>query len=262
MKKIFAVGVILLFVGVTIAPRINFEVVKASDNDFVEVTSQACGIKGFEATTVKITKEQYQNLKQYLVDFRIRSDLTQTREEAISLFKEAVVEIDTYGLLPKGMSVELVQQLVTEDFSKNIRIGENFADWKPSDDFNVCCLLSAKVSIRDIPNSFWLPIGPLILVALGLASIPFSIYEKTGLKIFEKITEFILFLALLSCINPIRVMNYIVINNCNIEIQTIGLNGYVEDNLDFSLLLGYKGLMLGNRLTETHFLGYTRRVIS
>jgi len=45
MKKILALGVIFLFIGVSIAPSINFTVVKASnDNDLVEVTTQTCGI--------------------------------------------------------------------------------------------------------------------------------------------------------------------------------------------------------------------------
>jgi hypothetical protein len=40
-RKWLAIGIILLFVGVTIAPTINFQVVKATDDDLVEVTTQA-----------------------------------------------------------------------------------------------------------------------------------------------------------------------------------------------------------------------------
>ena len=113
-RKCLAIGIILLFVGVTIAPTINFNTVKAStDDDLVEVTTQACGIQGYGNTTVKLTKEQYQNLELYLVEFRARLNQTSTREEAIPIFKEAVVELDKYGLLPKGMSVERAQLLVT-----------------------------------------------------------------------------------------------------------------------------------------------------
>ena len=114
MKKLLAIGIIFLFIGVAVAPSINSTVVKASDdNDLVEVTSQACGIQGFGNTTVKLTKQQYQNLEQYLVDFRARLNQTTTREEAVPIFKDAVVELNKYGLLPKGMSVEKAQQLVT-----------------------------------------------------------------------------------------------------------------------------------------------------
>ena len=113
-NRIFALGVILLFAGVSIAPSINFTIVKASiENDLVEVTTQACGIKGFGNTTVKLTREQYQDLEQYLAGFRARLNQTTTREEAVPIFKEAVVELDKYGLLPKEMSVEQARKLVT-----------------------------------------------------------------------------------------------------------------------------------------------------
>jgi hypothetical protein len=87
--------------------------VDASD-DLVEATSQACGIQGFGNATVKLTKEQYQNLEQYLVEFRARLNQTTTREEAIPIFKDAVVELNKYKLLPKGMSVEHAQKLVLQ----------------------------------------------------------------------------------------------------------------------------------------------------
>jgi hypothetical protein len=109
--------VILLFLGVAVAPSINSSVVKTSkDNDLIEVTSQAYGTKGFGNTTVKLTKQQYQNLEQYLVDFRARLNQTTTREEAVPIFKDAVVELNKYGLLPKGMSVEQAQKLVTSQY--------------------------------------------------------------------------------------------------------------------------------------------------
>jgi hypothetical protein len=114
-KKLIAIGVIFLFIGVAVAPSINFTVVKASqDDDLVEVTTQACGITGFGDTTVKLTREKYQNLERYLVEFRERLNKTSTRAEAVPIFKEAVVELDKYGLLPKGMSVEKAQKLVIQ----------------------------------------------------------------------------------------------------------------------------------------------------
>jgi hypothetical protein len=113
IRKCLVVGIILLFVGITVAPSINFNNVQASnENDLVEVTTQVCGIKGFGNTTVKFTRQQYQNLEQYLVEFRSRLNQTTTREEAVPLFKDAVVELNKYGLLPKGMSEKTAQQLV------------------------------------------------------------------------------------------------------------------------------------------------------
>jgi hypothetical protein len=57
IKKILVVGVILFFIGVAVAPIINFSVVKASqEDDLVEVTTQVCGIepRGVKRGTVRI----------------------------------------------------------------------------------------------------------------------------------------------------------------------------------------------------------------
>jgi hypothetical protein len=117
MQRILAVGVMLLFIVVAVAPSNNLTVVKAStDDDLVEVTTQTGGIKGYAETTVKLTREQYRNLEQYLVEFRARLNQTTTKEEAVPLFKEVVIKLDKYGLLPKGMSVEQALKLVTKSY--------------------------------------------------------------------------------------------------------------------------------------------------
>jgi hypothetical protein len=113
VRKGLAVGIILLFIGVALVPCINFNVVKASnDNDLVEVTTQTCGIKGFGNNTVKLTRQQYQNLEEYLVDFRARLNQTTTREEAVPIFNEAVVKLNNYRLLPRGMNIKSTQALI------------------------------------------------------------------------------------------------------------------------------------------------------
>jgi len=153
MKKLLAVGIIFLFISVAVAQSINFTVVKASnDNDLVEVTSQACGIQGFGNTTVKLTKQQYQNLEQYLVDFRARLNKTTTREEAVPIFKEAVVELNKYGLLPKRMSVEQAQKLVTNGYlnEKIMERAESIfhkikTDFLP--DTNFFCLVGGELNL-------------------------------------------------------------------------------------------------------------------
>ena len=164
MKRILVLGVILLFIGVSIAPSININVVKASnDNDLVEVTTQACGIKGYRDTTVKLTRQQYLNLEEYLVEFRSRLNQTTTREEAVPLFKEAVVELNKYGLLPKGMSEKAAQQLVTgrtqstgfEHLMKKPFLRNQFT---PSDNENFLCL------VYGIITGYTFSFGPILLL--------------------------------------------------------------------------------------------------
>src|SRR5512136_535216 len=141
MKKLLALCIIFLFIGVSIAPSINITVVKASDdNDLIEVTTQACGIQGYDDTTVKLTREQYQNLEQYLVEFRARLNQTSTREEAVPIFKDAVVELETYGLLPKGMSVEMLQEVIFRQPSQ-----ESLKSLNTHENENLLCLVSGQL---------------------------------------------------------------------------------------------------------------------
>lgn len=113
-KKILVVSIILLFLGVTVASSINFNVVKASnENDFVEVTTHTWGIQGYRDSTMKLTREQYQDLENYLVEFRTQLNQTATREETVLLFKDAIVELHKVGVLPKDIDIDEVQRLVT-----------------------------------------------------------------------------------------------------------------------------------------------------
>jgi hypothetical protein len=188
MKQLLAIGIIFLFIGVAVVPSINSTVVKTSnDNDLIQVTSQACGIQGFGNTTVKLTKQQYQNLEQYLVDFKARLNQTTTREEAVPLFKDAVVELNKFGLLPKGMSVQKAVDLTTGNHivNNNLRIprslmaaNENFfcliaGRGSPSYDFLFLDLMSSVIQ-----NLFSHNLGLIlfyIFVLLRLATFPFTI---------------------------------------------------------------------------------------
>jgi hypothetical protein len=148
-RKWLAIGIILLFVGVSIAPTINFNTVKASqEDDLVEVTSQACGINGYKDITVKLTREQYQDLEQYLVEFKARLNQTTTREEAIPIFNDAVVELNKYGLLPRGMSVENAQKLIIGGSPRYQRINFNLKQTQVPSNVtqNMFCFVTGNVS--------------------------------------------------------------------------------------------------------------------
>jgi len=195
MKKSLVVSVILLFIGVAVAPSINQSIVTASqDDDLVEVTTQACGIQGYGDTTVKLTRQQYQDLEQYLVEFRARLNQTTTREEAIPIFKEAVVELDKYGLLPKGMSIEQAQKLVANGYEhqRNLQLIEKIYDKNPlprSDVDNLFCLVAGKTNSNFI-------LGPIkggcfftILLMAYIVWYIAGIIESLGLEKLLEIVE-------------------------------------------------------------------------
>jgi len=265
MKKIFVLGVILLFVGVTIAPTINFQVVKAStDDNLVEVTTQAYGIQGYGNTTVKLTREQYQDLEQYLVEFRARLNQTSTREELISLYREAIVELNDYGLLPKGMSISLAERLV---------IGSNLYDKLPGffkrislldiDDIeNMKCFVYAEGIGLDEPLWFSILLNIVMIIADKLFNLENDTVILLGLIFMFLGLPFILF----SKVNPIHILSDVLLlhgdNNKLTTVSFFPFKIYKGDAVDRDYeLFGYTGLKLITPEIE-YYYGRTLLVIN
>jgi hypothetical protein len=240
MKKILVSGVIFLLFVVAVAPSINQSVVRASnDNDLVEVTTQACGINGFGNTTVKLTREQYQNLREYLVEFKARLNQTTTRAEAALLFKEAVVELDKYGLLPKGMNVDLAWKLVCGFDYELVHAGflaklihKNQASL--NENMNAMCLVAGSTSWAGTEFS-----GPLnIMLEKIFLSVTDSDLQFPTLLIFALCFSYICS-TIFSNYFPLSVGQVISLDNSSGMIKTFGINGvktWVADGFssDFS----------------------------
>jgi hypothetical protein len=252
-RKCIAVGIILSFICVSLSPTIHFRIVKAStDNDCVEVTTQACGIQGYGNTTVRLTKHQYQNLESYLTEFRARLNQTTTREKETLLFKEAVVELNKYGLLPKGMSVEQVQKLVTENNARPIpkKIIESPKPSKSGSGLaitNILCLLS-MVSLTPGTD---LTIG-LLAVPSAILLILFLIWSFHFNNIQLALLVLPLFFISLAIGLPSFVFNMLspVLFWSMISIgsgyagASVGLKGLQQINGNINYILGYKGLRI------------------
>jgi len=242
MKKILALGVIFLFIGVTIAPSINLSVVKASnDNDLVEVTTQACGIKGYGNTTVKLTREQYQNLEQYLVDFRARLNQTTTREEAVPIFKEAVVELDKYGLLPKGMSVKKAQKFVIgcyQDEKVFSKLHQYlFRSSIPTNDIqNSFCFVACHTKNYSIVmNLVW---ALAWMLGFFIASLAFIFNSYFFLNLFTIIIEPLVLYAYFKPFSPISIIGI----SSEASFFTLGLQGVKSDTTYLKGIYGFTGL--------------------
>ncbi|HVQ00425.1 MAG TPA: hypothetical protein VMT57_02810 [Candidatus Thermoplasmatota archaeon] len=253
MKKCLAVGIILLFIGVAVTPSINSNVVKTSDDsNLVEVTSQACGIQGFGNTTAKLTKQQYQNLEQYLVDFKTRLNQTWTREEAIPIFKDAVVELNKYGLLPQGISVETAQKLIIGglyptkilNLLKKILLFQNKKIDTPDDVLNLFCLVYTHAI-----HVYEINFITLIASAFG------AMYDKYNLKVFYLLNELVFEY---SQIKPLKFMNEIGSISPAYYYYTIGLKGVQNGSDAFFRAYGFSGIkiFLDYGTLEAVYFGY------
>jgi len=124
MKKIHVIGIICLFIGVSIAPSItSIDISKtetSNSNDLVEINLQLCKTSGIEDHKMYITEEQDEQLDVLIKSFKADLDNAETREETIEIYKDMVVSLDELGLLPESTNCKEVQKLVTGDnsFSK------------------------------------------------------------------------------------------------------------------------------------------------
>ena len=94
MKKYLAVVVILLFIGLAFAPSIHANVSK----EMVEFTTEICGLNGGKQT-VKLTQEEAEEVIQLFSSIEEQLNNTNSMEEAVEIFDEAIVELDRYGAL-------------------------------------------------------------------------------------------------------------------------------------------------------------------
>jgi hypothetical protein len=239
MKQLIALGIIFLFIGISITPSINSSVVKTSDNDLIEVTSQACGIQGFGDTTVELTKQQYQNLEQYLVDFRAKLNQTTTREEAVPIFKDAVVELNKYGLLPKGMNVERAQRVIT--LEHQIRNAGSFLKERILESMNVFCLFTA-ITYDVIDLNVW-----LLMYFLLAQYIP---YDSPLVFLYY-------FFFLYGLLKPLCFCNFLTVSYGGkfVYYTSIGLQGIKSGMNDISTVIGFTGLKIWFNTNNAFYLG-------
>ena len=120
-RKGLVVGIILLFIGISIAPgvtSIEFSKDKNSkDNELVEITLQLCKTDGVEDHKMYITQKQNEQLEVLIKSFKANLNNAETREETIEIYNDMVVSIDELGILPENINCEEVQELVTGENS-------------------------------------------------------------------------------------------------------------------------------------------------
>ncbi len=146
MKNFLAVAVIFLLIGLSVAPSINANISKEA---LVEFTTEVCGLNGGKQT-VKLSHKEAEEVEALFDSIRIRLNETDSREEAEEIFKEAVVELDKYGLLG-GLSVNQAQRLLSNNFRylrllKHIRNDLGNPQKNNSEINNMFCLVAGKTT--------------------------------------------------------------------------------------------------------------------
>ena len=258
-RKCLSVGIILLFIGVAIAPSINFNVVKASnDNDLVEVTSQACGIQGFGNTTVKLTREQYFDLEKLLNDTQYRLKNVQTKDETILIFNKLSTNLKKYGLLARGLNIVDDKQLRMEKVPEFTYMMKNFvkrhyiSNTRSNVD-NYLCLVAGKIN-HGIISFNVLSRCAIAFLILTLAFFPLYIvyHENVPNEVYRVIENIFNLWCHHIVRRPIHILDTMTVGP--------GYNGYDQIGPLFSV--GLLGIKYNPAATNFNIYGYSGIIIS
>ena len=150
--SIIAVTIILLSSFSSVVGKIS------SDEELVELDVEFCGLG--KKHTVKLTQQEADEVEILFADIKQRLSEVETKGEAEEIFKEAVVKLGEYNLIPKSMNVEYIQDFITRKFASpstmrsclldNKLINCNYVD--PDENYN--CLIAGE-STEDFTVTFY-----------------------------------------------------------------------------------------------------------
>ncbi len=233
MKKILAVSVILLFIGVTVAPSINQSIVKASqDHDLVEVHVENCGLSNTQHHTVLLTHNEIAFIEEVIGRVNQKLDKLTTRQESTLIIKDAVEELYPLGLFGK-ISLEQAKKLVTGEYQGDFlnplweKIIRNSQE---NSNENWFCLVSYRLNPSDDTDGVSSLVIPLwMLFVSGVCPIFFIL---------------LFFKAVIGAFSFFSIVN---IDGFGFTIKTFGVNGRIDYDMNHYgpvIMFGFTGLRI------------------
>jgi hypothetical protein len=242
VKKLLVIGIIFLFIGISIAPSvtsIEFSNDKNSkDNELLEITLQLCRTDGVEEHNMFITHDQYEKLDRLIESFKADLNNAETREETIKIYNDMVVSLNEIGIFPNDTSCVEVQQLLKGENSVS-----NPEKMKSIKHFNTAYenLKNKNLGLDENENIFCLTAGVTTNTGIvGLGTIFGSlrlfimafIYEYLNPFFLGDLIDFIYFLrsefwfftTLFSFLLPLKLGGFMI--NGNILNVGVGVNSY------------------------------------
>jgi len=117
LSKTLVIGIILLFIGVAIQPSIATVEPKSIDVEYFDVTTEFIGLE--KEYTTKLTKEEIQELDTLYDSISDRLNKSLSIEVTIGIFKDAILELDRFGLLG-DVGIKETEKLVLDCYQRTI----------------------------------------------------------------------------------------------------------------------------------------------
>jgi hypothetical protein len=241
-RKYLAVGIILLFIGVAVAPGITVSAANERTKQFIV---HLCGLNN--NYTVALTEQQAAEVNVICEKYQSHMEKTSSMEEAEGILNRAFIELAHYGLL-EGTNLQQAQHLLQDNrvIPRNLVHACSF----PRLFSNICCFLTATfpyavegdTGVMPAVIPLGLPLVFFIALMAATENLPFLNLISTGL-------------VALCFFQPLKVMNLVLVLGHGV-IHSVGLKGIVDAE-DTLVLLGYTGLIIIlPQLDEVHLVGY------
>jgi len=167
------VGITILFLGLSIQPSVATIQPESIDTEYYDITTEFIGLgKEF---TVQLTQQQMDELDLLFEDIREQLNNSESKEETIQIYNNAIKRLDGLGLLG-DYSVKQVQELVTGRFQNpmfNHLIKKLSNRFLLDDDFNMFCIISGSTT-----DTFVLPLSTVFIQRFisKMENLPYAIF--------------------------------------------------------------------------------------
>jgi len=257
-KKILAILINTLFIGISIAPSISAEMNRTNN---VEITVNIYGLGYIEEKTISMSEEEINEVKSYINEIKSKLEKVETREEVTKIFEDSIIKLNNFNLLSKNLSIEKCHKLIFGEDSKKAKksLIDNIFDGHTTDsNENYFCLTAGETTNTVSYGPIW---RNSIRLWNGLGTLFISLYDWLDTRGYYYLANMVdklfgiplllsLFLIILSGpipnFNPIPIGGTICLGKLQTSIfgasnyypaegwvYTIGLNGIKEWNGSF-----------------------------
>jgi hypothetical protein len=115
MKKLLVVGIIILFISVSVAPSINANIYRTPvKSKFVETSVRIHRARSITPFTLRLTERESKEIDVIFDNLKVSLDSAETDEEIDRIYDDAVESLYELGMFPR-MSINEAKQLVTSE---------------------------------------------------------------------------------------------------------------------------------------------------
>jgi hypothetical protein len=152
MKKLLVVGIIILFISVSVAPNINANIDRTTvKSKLVETAIRIHRTRSITPYTLKLTEKESDEIDVIFDNLKIRLDTAVKGEEIDAIYDNAVESLYELGMFPR-MTLKEAKQLVNSNSVKSSSGNVGTGD----ENFN-CKIVSrtTETTMFELDNPFW-----------------------------------------------------------------------------------------------------------